>query len=346
MIIRVIINSIMGFAIQPYIKDNDIDIIAQEISSDSKVAFIDLCVSDRILKLVDILVKNGVQVVGFYDHHLDPKRENLLRNICELEQKVQGKCSIVDRSKAFSCSRLIDNGEWNIIEADVVFFHADYDGYLSFLKGANVVYPGLDNDADILEGARIGKKLTSIGKLLANSISCLVPPYNLDPEGYIVEKQKVFQLMANWIHKGYQWQNIKGFSRIVNRKAKKAEGLARFLAWNTDLLPYKVSICDFRKYIRDRRPIFISIWRKEVIRKFGPVLLCSIGIGHLGEQVYIELPREWKGKIDLREFLPEGGTGFVPFRIQIPLDKWSDFYDKWSMAYPYIFIRDYNEQQK
>ena len=335
MIRIVAIRELVGVVIHPNIGSAErSEIIAALPTKVPRAAFIDLTPTREILEFVSQLEAAGVVVVAYYDHHLDPRRQAEVVNARELERKLGARARIVTRRQAPSCPCLIEVGQWEKIGVNTIFFHADFDGFLGFLKGAGVVYSELGDDADLLDGAGNGRRLSQIGKLLADAHEFLVPYFSQDPAGHQREKQRVYQTLADWIVGGCQPKAVSAFAEEVRRATNEAERLAHELAWLTEPLPGKVVICNFLPYIKAGKPIAIPTWKREILRRFGPVLLCSIGTGHLGEQVYIELPKAWQGQVDLRDFLPEGVEGRVPFRVQVPLDRWPEFLAKWQRRLP------------
>ena len=332
--IQVAAKGVVGFAIHPNVGSAERSEIIAALPEAPRAAFIDLAPTREVLEFIGQLEAVGVVVVAYYDHHLDPRRQAEVANARKLERKLGKRAKIVTRREAPSCPCLIEVGEWEKIGANTVFFHADFDGFLGFLKGAGVVYPEIDNDADLLDGAGNGRRLSQIGKLLADAHEHLVPAFSQDPAGHQRGKQRVYQTLADWIVGGLKPEAIQAFADEVRRATAEAERLARELAWLAEPLPGRVVICNFLSYIKTGKPIAIPVWKRELLRRFGPVLLCSIGTGHLGEQVYIELPKAWQGQVDLRDFLPEGVQGRVSFRVQVPMSRWPEFLAKWQAAYP------------
>ena len=333
--IQVATKGLAGFAIHPNVGSAERSEIIAALPEAPRAAFIDLAPTRDVLEFVSQLEEAaGVVVIAFYDHHLDPRRSAEVANARELERKLGKRAKIVARREAPSCPRLIEVGKWEKIGSNVVLFHADFDGFLGFLKGAGVLYPEMEDDADLLDGAGNGRRLSAIGKLLADAHEFLVPYFSQDPAGHQREKQRVYQTLADWIAEGLKPEAIKAFAEEVRQATDEAECLAHELAWLAKPLPGRVVICNFLPYIRAGKPIAIPTWKREILRRFGPVLLCSIGTGHLGEQVYIELPKAWQGQVDLRDFLPERVQGRVPFRVQVPVDRWPEFLAKWQRRLP------------
>jgi len=329
-LIKIKVKDITGFAIHPNIGSAEIADVIAVLPEKSRLAFVDLTPSREAMELISKLEEAGHAVVCYLDHHLDPRRQIEMVNVRKLEVKFGDWVKIVTRQRASSCPKLVDFGQWENNGVTAVFFHADFDGFLSFLKGCGVNYPELEADADILDGAARGRRLSAVGKLLADAHEHLVPAYSQNPAGHHSAKQRIYQIIADWIAGGCQSEElIQEFAVETRQATEEATMLALRLVEQAELLLGNVVLCDFLPAIKTGKQINISLWKREVLRRFGTVLLCSVGTGHMGEQVYIELPRAWQGQIDLRDFLPKGVQGRIPTRVQVPLARWEEFLEKW-----------------
>lgn len=321
---------ITGFAIQPNIAETEIKEILDAMPESARVAFVDLAPTKNIAGLADLIKARGHEVVSFYDHHLDPNSQAEMGNVARLRQKLD-EAKIVTREEAPSCARLVTVGEWKRT-VDVVFFHADFDGFISFMRGCGVDYPDMISDAAIMDKAKKGK-LSLIGEKFADADHELVPWFSTNPREHYRVKVEVYQNFADWLTSEAPLENLpKEFFEEIDKAAKAAKNLAIDLAEKQlRLLPGKVAFVDCLPEIREGEKIAFPTLKEEIRRRHGALLVCTTGIGLTGDQVFIERPREWE--VDLRKFLPTGIQGRFPNNVQIPLSEWKKFYEKWKEEY-------------
>ncbi|MDD5341928.1 MAG: hypothetical protein PHI73_01170 [Patescibacteria group bacterium] len=329
MVLVVNLNGVRGIAIQPYITEKDRLELVASLPPSSRFACIDLAPSTEMCALIDQLIAAGHRLACFADHHLNQVQVEK-ENAEGLRQRFGEAIRLVDRIAAPSCAHLITRDEWRKSGVSVVLFHADNDGFLGFLKACGAWYLGLEDDADISERSSNGiSRLSRVGRLLVESLNT-IPYFSMDPEGHLREKQRVYQTIADWVASGCQASDtIHQLKYEVSAACYVAKLAAYQLADEAIELPGRVVLSDLRPAAHSGIKVSLPTWRYEVLRRHGNVLLCVIGIGHMGEQVYVELPRDWWGKIDLRVHLPDGVSGRLRTRVQVPLDKWEAFLARW-----------------
>ena len=213
----------------------------------------------------------------------------------------------------------------------MVFFHADFDGYLSHLKGCGVSYPEMEKDANILDGGRQNRwdRVSNLGQLLADSHENLCPRFSTDPAGHQTMRKRVYQVMTDFVSKKSSPDEIGKLFLETESACLLANSNAKDLIDSTVLLPGGIAYSDLMPYIKSGEPLSLPLWKGEVIGRFNPSLIASLGLGHMGEQVFCELPRSAQRGTDLRDYLPRGVVGRVPFRVQIPIKLWPEFLANW-----------------
>ncbi len=339
-LIKISVGNLLGFAINPFIRKKEKEEILKFLDKKKKcrLAFVDLAPSDDIRNFIFELLKKKHELVIFYDHHLDEKHSNfkeMRENIQAIECIERAEIKFVSREDYPSCARLVSFNQWFHKKIDLVFFHDDFDGFTSFLKGAGIRYPKMEQDADILDGSpsvdRSIFTLSMVGKFIQNSFN-LVPYFSYDPVGYSKKKQEIYQRISNWLS-GKKDGDFVDFYRKVLEKTREIERFTLNLVSKVKLMMGKIAFCDIREIINQGEKISFSVLKREIISIFGDVLLCFCTKGHFGDQISVELPPAWRGKIDLRDFLPEGIEGRVPGRVQIPSENWGEFLEKWNKGY-------------
>lgn len=345
----------LGFAIEPNISAEEVREIASSMpkkkkrgkggKSGSRFAVVDLVPTAEMMTAIRILEEGGHKLVAYRDHHADPRRPVEMRNRGKLRMKIKSAAVIETREKAPSAAGLVEPRLWKNKDVNVVLFHGDADGFFGFLRGCGIGYPEMIADAEILDGARRGRWLSETGKLVMSAEN-LIPPHYTDPEGYAREKTRVYQQITDDLNR-YGELGI-DFRVKIYVASNRADEIAVEIAEQAILSPgSKIALADFRPTLRAGEKPSISTWKQAMRerQRSRSMLLCNIGIGHLGEQVYVELPREWRGRFDLRELLPDGVAGRLPNRVQVPLGpKWEAFAANWyallKAEAPYLLMED------
>jgi len=330
--IKVGVQGVLGFAIQPNLKKGIRSEMIKAFPRKSKVVFIDLAPTKDVVSLIEEMEAADHRLAGYFDHHLDLVREAEINNVNWIKVR-HAPIKIVSRREAPSACHLINVAELKKLKADVCLFHCDPDGYFGLLKGCGMTYPAMMADVDILDGGARGVP-SKIGSLFASGLNFLGPSYYINPEGYEMAKAGLFRTFERLLRKGFIGNEAEEFVNAVDAASELARKNALDAARATDLIDGGVALADFRPIVGSGGNIAISYWRRLVYNKYGDVLLCSISYGHFGQQVYVSVPRSMQDKVDLRNYLPRGVDGRVPFRVQVPTDLWSDFLAQWRARLP------------
>ncbi|MBU1166982.1 hypothetical protein KKC60_01065 [Patescibacteria group bacterium] len=331
-LIQISILGMYGFAMNPNISRFEAEAIIKRLRSGSRLAFIDLAPTGEMMLFLRCLSEARMEIVAFFDHHLNPSNATELSNVQKIRRNLGSRAVIKTRQEAFSCAGLVREEEWQKLELDAVFFHADPDGYLAFLKGCGLSYPRLELDADIFEG-RTGTQ-SPFAKLLGDAQNNLPPYFSQHPEGHRQTLRRIYQTMADSLLSDGKIR-LDSFREEVNEATRRAEELGIKIALEAQIMPSKVVYCDCLGEIEAGSIINFSALQAEVRRLHGGVLLCTTGSGHLGQMVFLQLPKGWSGKkINLENFLPHGNRQKVSRRAQIRIGEFSAFLQKWQEEFP------------
>jgi hypothetical protein len=289
------------------------------------IAVLDVALENGMFALLRDGEGFGVHCCLFVDHHDDKSSHDVRQNIAWLRSRPGVEVRFKERKEAASCAGLVKRGEL-LTRGLRPVFHADKDGFLTALKGLGVTYPGLDDDADHLDGLR-SKPLTFTGWLLREAIHTMCPEFAVDPEEHARSKKFVFEKMARWIAAGCPPDLIYDFATEVDHRSVAARRLAKELAAKAQLFAKRIIIVDTIAY-RDLTPAYHEV-KRLLIRKHGPAIICFVDRDRHGqERVTAHLPYAWEGYVDLRKFLPEAG-GHCDYRLRFPLTKLRDFIEGW-----------------
>lgn len=141
-----------------------------------------------------IILKEGHDVVGYYDHHWpEPGRTKI---ITELSKRLDVLNNVehlnyVTRQEAASATELVPDGEWHDKFIDVVFFDLDIDGFLGFLRGCGVDYPNIVQDARLVDSPNNNGNISRLGGLILNS-KFLAPNKDSNDPKYFTILEKVY----------------------------------------------------------------------------------------------------------------------------------------------------------
>lgn len=147
------------YATQPWSVDRDF--LRCATLARTRVAFIDLAWTREMRDLANGLIASGHEVVIYMDHHEPSVELSSMPPGVELRLK--------SRAEAPSCARLMETGEARERGVNLIVHHADLDGILGALKFAGYTYPGLEDDADILDSNGDESKLTPAGALIRDA---------------------------------------------------------------------------------------------------------------------------------------------------------------------------------
>lgn len=299
-----------------------------------KVLFVDTPTNNHLLDLVGKLVAKGKKVV-IRDHHNHPypattREEEINKLVSQLASIVDPSSILTDREQAPACSRLVGIGEfqgWTIV-AD-----PDADGLTASLKALGIVYPGLDEDAVIMDGPRAdqhGGNLTPLGNLLVKGMASLPPFDPRNPSRAEMAKKELFQQFADAVQGNEESlaqleYRVKEYDMMVHR------AINLYFNKSVPISPY-VRFCDVVGALPyDGATLFSKLEqgnKMTVIRKnSGPIAHKNDGV-----QYTIAVTRTWKEMINLQTVLPEGfisspEEGIISntsFLLHLSEEKWEE----------------------
>lgn len=168
--------------------------------SSNRVLFIDTPITAATVETVDKLKSEGFQVV-FRDHHgIDGEPSNdretqVAAATAKLKHILGDDCLITVRRLHPACSTLVSAGEFR--DAVAIIADPDADGLTAAMKAAGICYPGLDDDASLLDGdPQLQITGTPISQLLAKGMVAL-PSY--DPATPRERENAHQQLFTDWL---------------------------------------------------------------------------------------------------------------------------------------------------
>jgi hypothetical protein len=298
--------------------------------SRANYAALDLALDRGLFQLVQQGEMLGVRCVFLADHHDLDGREHIRRNLGWLKGRPGTTVRHVPRAQAPSCCRLVDLGEYKHLQPkpDTGLIHGDGDGFLSALRLWGHTYPGMEDDADVLEGVK-EKSLTFTGWLLREALHHMVPDFGLDPINHQREKHRVFQMMATWIAAGCPaTKAFHEFATEVDKRGTAARRVAHEMVAKAFTLPSRIVVVDTIPF-RTREPAQHEA-KRLILKKYGTSLMCFVELDQHGdERVSIHLPRQWENEIDLRKIFPEA-DGHVGFRLRIKFTAFRSFVRAWA----------------
>lgn len=130
------------------------------------VVFLDTPLTEQFLVLVQELYENGYMII-IRDHHTHGGKidEDLVERF---KNFIDPSSTLTTRAAAPGCAQLVEEGEFSA-ENFIVIADNDKDGLLTAMKAKGIVYPGINEDCDILDGnpaEQDPERLTIWGKRL------------------------------------------------------------------------------------------------------------------------------------------------------------------------------------
>ncbi|MBU6452403.1 MAG: hypothetical protein KGS72_11530 [Cyanobacteria bacterium REEB67] len=196
------------------------------------VLFIDTPITAPTVEAVHRLKHEGFRVV-FRDHHgIDGKPVNDRDQQVELATQrlrklLQEDCLITVRRLHPACSTLVEIGEF--AGATAIIADPDPDGLTASMKAVGIYYPGLDEDAALLDGEPASQVTgTRMSSLLAKGVTILPSFDSKFPE----RREKALEdLFKRWVKAvqgdGQALRSLEEGEGAYDRAVKEAEGLAQ-----------------------------------------------------------------------------------------------------------------------
>lgn len=331
--IAVHVHRVLGIALQPH--DNHyFHEILEMLPRHSRVVFVDLVPTLEMVALVRALQCAGHTIYAYRDHHKENMHPDELYNIATLSQLLGDSFRFESRRQFPSCGRLVDRREWNDKKVDVVFFHADFDGFTALLYGCGLVYRRMLRDADIIDSGRHHDRvgLSRIGSLLLNALDA-APPYSVDPTKSHECTAAIFQLFIQWLIGGQQQPDKDQLTQYLQTLLHEARLSTQRLVAATTMLPGRVAWCDFTSVLREHNCIFPHRWTGVVAKKYNVKLFAYLTHGKL---VCVELPKTSRHHIDLTKIAPMialASRRSYAHRIWIAQKDWPEFLRAWRKYY-------------
>ncbi len=342
------VNGIKGLALQPFSKPDE-DLISA-FRGCKKALFIDLAATPQMQQLMDALEEEGVEIVGYRDHHYAPdstdeRDKKIAANAEQIKERLSDGARFDLRENAPSCARLVDLGEAVRNKIDLILHHSDTDGFLGYLKACGVTYEGMEQDADIIDSRGDESKLTKHGKLYLDSLASL-PPFNpKKPEIATKARQKLQEEFLDYIEGN--------FSEEVAAPLKERAKVALEVKETTEELLELVEILEGGIAFVDTTAVSG--------RKYNHIKL-SDGMGTLdGVRIIAQKRRSGSltqrghaqisinrlpsdKKTDLRDYLPKdvqsgvehGRIFHTPFLLHLREDLFDDFAERFNEKIPGI----------
>jgi hypothetical protein len=309
------------------------------------IHFIDIAATPDLVAIVENVVAAGGNVV-YWDHHVPkpprtPKDQEYMAALTRLVALgAEGKAGSRDDfpgcvqllAGASPAKAVAERGGKVLVVAD-----QDFDGLLGAMALCGVRYPGLEEDAGILDGPRSSHgQLTPLAKVGADALSAL-PLFN-------PQKPEVFQIaweawaalyVASAVGDSAAHNMLVGMAGEHAKAVSVAEGLS--LEYRSDnrlvycALPPGNARIDLGTLARrmERSPAMITALEKTM----GPI----VAAGH-DRQISIAVVKPYQDRIDLRDAvtgLPtgpkEGIISNVPFLLHVSPVIWMGQVYPWLM---------------
>lgn len=167
---------------------------------DLRVLFIDTPITGATVEAVHKLTTEGYRII-FRDHHAvegaatSDRDQQVINATNKLRHELGSDCLVTTRSLHPACSTLVSVGEFQ--DTLAVVADPDADGLTAAMKAVGIYYPGLDEDAALLDGEpSLQVTGTPISQLLAKGVATL-PRY--DAQRPHEREQATQQLFSQWV---------------------------------------------------------------------------------------------------------------------------------------------------
>ncbi len=279
-----------------------------EVSENRKVLFIDTPATPRLVQAIETLHEEGIEI-HVRDHHgLAP--DALPTNSRELETvdattrlaEILGQRSVISYRDAHpACSELVNVGEFS--DALCIVADPDADGLTGAMKALGITYPGIDQDAAIMDGPRSQQLTGSLtSQLLLKALRSL-PPANTNAG---VAESAMGEVFEQWIamvqgdcacevlkKKAVAWEVKANAAEVLATSATKVATSVWFVD-TVDAPPFDLGVLNAN--IESQPGCLIIATRKAD----GPIAKLA------GTQISLCLSAAANKKVNLQQFLSEG----------------------------------------
>ena len=291
--------------------------------ADKKVVIIDHPPTAGLVPLIEGLMAAGAEV-SLRDHHGDSDRDG--QTVARCRELLSDGAVISTRALHPACATLVRVGEFRdcIIVAD-----ADQDGLTAALKAAGVMYPGLDEDAAILDGPHTGKtkaELSPLGFLLVRAWGAIPAFGARDRDAMVAQVAASFAIAVQGHENALA--ELEALAEKYERKVVSAKALAA-----TATEPFAgfriVSVPQGAEY---DPPTLASEMDRGVLVSARIVLTGPIA-KVFGSQVSLARTKAGEAKVDLSTLVPSdwakgpeaGGISNTPFLLHLSPARWEEF---------------------
>ncbi|MDP3955711.1 MAG: hypothetical protein Q8Q18_00490 [bacterium] len=314
-------NGVMGISTGTWISPEIHKLYAEHVKSRSiKFGFLDLAFSDHIANLIVSLLEQGHEIGLYADHHVDPNLREEYSNIVALEHEITTKYArFIPRRDCKASALLVKEGEFIEENIELVFFHEDFDGFVSFLKGCGITWPSMTRDATIIDSACTGV-LSAQGKLLLEQMKCFLPNARVDPTGRERILERVYKFTIQWIANGCNAQSARKMLRKIERQKKKTLSVARKAAETAKELNSFLAYVDMSPYIREDPLVKVSDISMYIKERLGPKKIIAVEHSDRESRIHvveIHIPKYLLGMFNLHELLPASVRRSTRFRANV-----------------------------
>jgi len=171
-----------------------------QLDGPDTVLFIDTPITAPTVEAVHRLKHEGYRVV-FRDHHgidgepVNERDQQVAANSRRLRTLLKDDCTITVRRLHPACSTLVEIGEFE--NATAIIADPDPDGLTASMKAVGIYYPGLDEDAALLDGEPASQVTgTHLSSLLAKGVTILP---SFDPKTPERREKALEDLFKKWV---------------------------------------------------------------------------------------------------------------------------------------------------
>jgi hypothetical protein len=285
----------------------DAEGVVEAIPADTrKVLFVDTGATPHLAAAIRSLIEKGVEVV-VRDHHDCPEpRNDRETQIRDAAAKVRGLISdtvISTREAHPACSLLMTEAEFS--DVDAIVADPDPDGLLGTMKALGIIYPELDSDAAVLDGARseqTSENLSEVAMLLVKGMATL-PPFN--PKNPAIAEKAKGDLFSQFVA---ATQGDAEAKRSLEAKVKQYEaGVAvakELVSKATELAPNLLFVDTVGSDRHDLMTLTRGLESKGakvtcIKKEFGPIASAH------GTQLSLAVVKRFQEEINLQDTLPE-----------------------------------------
>jgi hypothetical protein len=327
-VIRLTVNGVTGIGLTPHVTKRQTREILTTLVGSKRYALVDIALSRRVSKFINMMSAAGHSVAVIRDHHKDDRQPDLRFNRIELSNRLGPRATVVSRKASRSSTRLVEDREWIKDDIPLVFFSPDPDGILSFIKGAGVRYPELESDADCIDAVLQGRSLSLKGRWLMKAIKRLAPHFSYNPVLHDNVKTEIIQVFVELITKGRT-----PAVELLEERAELARGIVnRNTEELVDATVRKspgILLGDARPLIKAQRLFDSARWSYLSYKRLGPGLTCLVeSHPNTGDWVHIMVPRPLRDRVDLDKYIGfVGGPNHVhvPNRTSVPMSHFDRF---------------------